>query len=99
MNKDLQRLSTIFSSDDMNRITASEDGLQVDLHGKSRHEAKVFINNIINLINHPFVLDIIHGYNRGTVLKQMIYKEKINSRIVSRTGVRYNMGETFLMVA
>ena len=99
MDKDLQRLSIIFTADDMNRITVSEDGLLVDLHGKSRHEAMVFINNIINLINHPFVLDVIHGYNRGTVLKQMLRKEKINSRIVSRKGSNYNMGETFLMVA
>lgn len=99
MDKDFQRLSIIFSAEDMHRISFSDESVVVDLHGKNKYEAKTFINNIINMINHPFKMDVIHGYNHGTVLKQMIYKEEINSRIVERLGSNHNMGETFLMVA
>jgi hypothetical protein len=99
MSIDLLKMKMVFTSEDMNRIVENEDGFVVDLHGKHRHEAKVFINNIILLTNHPFNMVLIHGYNNGTVLKQMIYEETINPRIVSKRGSAYNMGQTLLRVA
>jgi len=99
MSADLNRMQIVFTAEDMRRISLIEDGFKVDLHGKNRWEAKAFIRNIINLVNHPFTLDVIHGYNRGIVLKNMISSEEINSRIVSRHVSEYNMGETYLTVA
>ena len=101
MSKDLDRLSMIFCKDDLERIIVHPDKekIMVDLHGKTRKEAKKFLNNIINVIRHPFTLEVIHGYNNGTVLKEMISKEEINSRIVSKVVPFYNVGETILSVA
>ena len=99
MSADMNRMQIVLSSDDMKRISEVADGYRVDLHGKNRWEAKALIRNIINLISHPFVLDVIHGYNHGIVLKTMIKSEDINPRIVNRKTSDYNMGETYLTVA
>ena len=99
MSGDMLKMKMLFSNDDMNRISESNDGYVVDLHGKHRCEAKVFINNIILLTNHPFTMVLIHGYNRGTVLKEMIFDEPINSRIIDKQVSAYNMGRTMLTVA
>ena len=99
MSADMNRMQIVLSSEDMRRISEVEDGYRVDIHGKNRWEAKTLIRNIINLVNHPFVLDVIHGYNHGVVLKVMINSEDINPRIVCRKTSNYNMGETFLTVA
>ena len=99
MSKDLCRMKILFTAEDMQRITEKEDGFKVDLHGKNRWEAKILIRNIINMVNHPFTLDVVHGYNHGIVLKTMINNEDINPRIISRKVSDYNMGETYLIVA
>ncbi len=95
----MNRMQIVLSSEDMRRISEVEDGYRVDLHGKNRWEAKVLLRNIINLVRHPFTLDVIHGYNNGIVLKTMINSEEINPRIVGRRISDFNMGETYLTVA
>ncbi|MBP3196034.1 MAG: hypothetical protein J6N21_03410 [Butyrivibrio sp.] len=99
MSTDLMRMQMIFSKEDMSRIELSESGIVVDLHGKHKGEAKRLINNIINIVNHPFIMDIIHGYNNGLVLKKMIHEERINSRVKGKYSNSYNYGETFLVIA
>ena len=98
MSGDMNRLKMILTEDDVNRIQELPDRMSVDLHGKTKKEAKRFLNNIINIIRHPFTMEVIHGYNRGTVLKEMIYMEDINPRITSKNGLYYNMGETILYI-
>ena len=99
MSTDFMRMQMIFSKEDMSRIELSESGIVVDLHGKHKGEAKRLINNIINIVNHPFIMDIIHGYNNGIVLKKMIHEESINCRITEKYSSAYNYGETFLVIA
>ncbi len=92
-------MKIVFTEDDMRRIREYEGKIVVDLHGKKRREAIVFVNNIINLVHHPFEMDLIHGYNHGTVLKEMVLEEQINRRIVNRRCSNDNLGVTHLNVA
>lgn len=95
--------STIFTKDQLNRITIIDDEsltVVVDLHRLSKIEAKRFVSNLINLTNnHPFSLDLIHGYHRGTVLKEMIADELKNKRIVANVPDATNLGVTHLVLA
>ena len=98
MNSDMSRLYMVLTKEDMNRIQEYPDRMSIDLHGKTRREAKRLLNNIINTIRHPFTIEVIHGYNHGTVLKDMIFDETINPRIISKDVPFYNIGETYLYI-
>ena len=98
MNDDMNRLNMILTAEDMNRIQEYPDRMSLDLHGKTKKEAKRLLNNVINIIRHPFTMEVIHGYNHGTVLKDMIFEEVINPRIVSKNVPSYNIGETYLYI-
>ena len=98
MNTDMVRLNLILTQEDMKRIQQYPDRMSLDLHGKTRREAKKLLNNVINTIRHPFTMEVIHGYNHGTALKDMIFEEVINPRIISKDVPSYNIGETFLYI-
>ena len=98
MNSDMGRLNMILTKEDIDRIQEYPDRMSVDLHGKNRKDAKRLLNNIINTIRHPFTMEVIHGYNHGTVLKDMIFTEEINPRIISKDAPVYNIGETILLI-
>lgn len=84
-------------------VNESEDGrvcIDLDLHGLSRNEGKVLVKNVININKgEEFVINAIHGYNHGTVLKQMIMEEKWSSRVIARESPAWNPGQTFLTIA
>ncbi len=74
--------------------------VRADLHRMTRREAKQFIKNMIALLHkNPFTLILIHGYNHGTALKEMLYGEHISDRILSISSPVWNPGESFLSVA
>ena len=98
MNTDMGRLNMILTKDDMNRIQEYPDRMSLALHGKTKKEAKRLLNNVINTIRHPFTMEVIHGYNHGTVLKDMIFEEMINPRIITKDVPFYNIGETILYI-
>ena len=47
----------------------------------------------------PFKLDVIHGYNGGTAIKDMLRTKEISPRIISISSPEYNPGESILEVA
>ena len=57
------------------------------------------LNNVITIIREPFTLEVIHGYNRGTVLRTYVNTELKNKRIKDRYICRYNEGVTVLNIA
>ena len=99
MKSDMMKLNMILTQEEINRIQEYPNGMRIDLHGKTRKEAKRLLNNIINATLHPFTMDVIHGYNHGTALKDMIFEEDINPRIISKDVPVYNIGETILLIA
>ena len=82
-------------------LEKSENGEQYicyDVHGLSKAKAKKNIKNIIAVIPDEFVLNIIHGYNHGTKIKEMLYCNQLSERITKRESLVYNPGSTFLSI-
>ena len=97
------KMSMIFTKEDMDRVSIKKEQnenlvLKADLHNMRYWEAYHFVNNLIALNSDPFELDIIHGYNHGTVLKDMVQKDLNNPRIKSKMLIWWNEGETLLSI-
>lgn len=100
----IARLKMIFSEDDIERITVKnevEKMLQVivDVHGMKCRQAKRFINNIINVIRETFKLVVIHGYNHGTAIKDMLADNFSNPHIVEQYPDIQNKGVTYMILS
>lgn len=97
------RLRLILSSDELDRLTISEfDGnttIVVDVHGMKCSQARRFINNIINTVHCAVRLVIIHGYNHGTAIKDMLSSNFHNSHIEEQFSDAYNLGMTHMLIA
>lgn len=96
------RLGMIFSQDDIARISIKDDGklqVTVDVHGMKCVQAKRFINNIINSIREAFRLVIIHGYNHGTAIKDMLAENFSNTHIIDQYQDPRNKGVTYMVLA
>ena len=72
--------------------------ITVDLHGFRKRNAERVINNIISMYRFPFKLALIHGYNHGTVLKELIWNEYENTRIIDKETPVTNWGITYLSI-
>lgn len=91
----------IFTQDEIKRITVTNDQfvcIRVDLHGLGKYKAERFISDVINLYRDEFVLNLIHGYNHGTVLKSMILNEYTHKRISFMQSVKGNQGMTTIYI-
>ena len=98
----LNRLNSIFSKADIDRISSranKEICLIVDVHGMKCFQAKKFITNIINVVRIVFRLIIIHGYNHGTAIKDMLSSNYDNCHISFQYADPYNQGITHMLIA
>ena len=90
----------IFTNNILSSINVfnDEDNIryQIDLHGFSRKQAYFVITTIIKLTRENFTLDLIHGFNHGTILKSMIYEDIHSPRITNKYCNPWNPGETFI---
>jgi DNA-nicking Smr family endonuclease len=60
----------------------SEAFVKIDLHGLRQEEAmKVIDKAIASAGPATYQLQLIHGYNRGTSLKNMINKKRLNMKL------------------
>lgn len=97
------RLKMIFTSEEINRLTVSEIDetklrIIADVHGMKCNQARRFINNIINTIRVAFQLIIIHGYNHGTAIKDMLAQNFNNTHIVEKHLDPFNQGVTHMLI-
>lgn len=83
------------------KFIETKDGLIVrfDTHGKTAKEARRLINNVAATNRQPFFIHVIHGFNQGTVIKDMIQNENINPRFVRVKMQKGNPGESIIKVA
>ena len=100
----MERMAFVLHGDNLKRVSVFRDDdeqtvVKVDVHGMCRESAQRSLNNIIAIIRSPFVLDVIHGYNGGTVIKEMICNDLKSRKIVSHRSPNWNPGETFLQIA
>ena len=70
--------------------------LEIDLHGKTSDEAIYLIQRTIVQNPNCDRIDVIHGFNNGCVLKNLLKKkENIHSkRVVGTSPNPYNLGMT-----
>ncbi len=98
------RLRMVLTQSEMNRIKISESHsgkirITADVHGMKCYEAKRFINNIINIGRTAFQLVVIHGYNHGTAIKEMLAQNFSNDRIYEQFPDPRNQGVTHMLIA
>ena len=73
--------------------------IEVDLHGLFRDEAvKVIDRALKNADDSTYHIRLIHGYNRGTSLKNMIIEEYRYHPKVKRIQPGDNLGTTILVL-
>lgn len=95
----------IFTQEDMQRLqiikTPNSDCLStviVNVHEMKCYEARRFINNLINVIHIAFTMVIIHGFNHGTAIKDMLAHSFINSHIQNQYLDIHNPGVTYMLL-
>ena len=104
MTKDItKKFRMIFTAEDIKRIRISETDtgeskITIDVHGMKCSQAKRFIGNVINLVHSAFHLVIIHGFNHGTAIKDMLADSFENPHIVSQYLDPMNMGVTHMQI-
>ena len=77
----------------------SEPFIKVDLHDMRREEAIKAIEAALKRAdNGTYQIQVIHGYNRGTSLKQMVYEEFQYDDRIKRIKPGDNQGVTLLVL-
>ena len=101
-----EKFKMVLSPTEINRLKiktncSNDEGIniEVDVHGLTCKQAKRFIKNIINLGNTAFLLKIIHGYNHGTAIKEMLSTNFYNSHVIKKYPDQFNKGITYMQLA
>ena len=77
----------------------SEAFVKVNLHGLYRDEAMKVIDKALSAAdNNTYQIHLIHGYNRGTSLRTMIYEEYRYDKRIKRIIPGDNPGITVLVL-
>ena len=98
-----QMAEEIFTDEQRARITyghkkGDSELCLIDLHGMTKNEARRFAKNVIALHRSPFTLAVIHGYNGGDVLKEMVRTETLTHRS-TKMKLTGNPGMTYFEIA
>lgn len=73
--------------------------MTVDFHRLNKDSAYYFLNKIVKYSKGRLVvLTIIHGFNHGTVLREMIWKDFKNIKIQDKHLHNNNVGRTTLLI-
>lgn len=73
--------------------------IEFDLHGMNTYQAKTFIDSKLKSVKRDvYRIRIVHGYNAGTNLKNMINKEYRKHPKVIRIELGLNQGITDLIL-
>ncbi|HUM85228.1 MAG TPA: hypothetical protein PLN48_15935 [Lachnospiraceae bacterium] len=97
----IARLKMILTTEELNRLNireapGSEPRIIADVHGMKCSEARRFINNIVHS---TFQLIVIHGYNHGTAIKDMLATSFSNNHIADQYPDPFNRGVTHMKIA
>ena len=101
MNIAKTKLEFLFTKELLGRISypEQEDMVVIDLHYLTCRDAEKLVKNVIALTDGSFTMELIHGYNSGTKIKELLYTSEISSRIKDRKSPGYNLGVTQLTIA
>lgn len=73
--------------------------VDINLHGKTKNQAYAIVSSAINCAGRDvYRIRVIHGYNGGTQLRDMVRSEfKLHPK-VKRIATGLNPGETYLVL-
>jgi len=72
----------------------------IDVHGLSVPEARKMLKNLIAVLPVGIELIVIHGFNHGTALKQLVHSEEMKSyRVLGVSSPETNPGISTLQIA
>lgn len=72
--------------------------VELDLHGCNVHQAEIAINAALKRSRGVYRIRIIHGYNSGSALRDMIRSKYRSHPSVLRLEVGMNQGQTDLVL-
>ena len=73
--------------------------IEIDLHNRNKTQARTAIDAALRRADRgTYRLRIIHGYNRGTELKEMLLEEYSSHPLVLRIQSYPNKGQTDLIL-
>lgn len=103
VNDVLIRLSIVLTTDELKRISVTEkrnQGISIiaDVHGMKCYQAKRFINNLICLSKNIYELIVIHGFNHGTAIRDMLHSNFSNQHIKQMFIDQQNQGVTHMVM-
>lgn len=95
-----EKMEMIFTREEMKRVInglqQNADMITVDLHGLKVKEAERFLKNLMAINREGRDICVIHGYNHGTAIKEMIAGNLSAPRLKAKRNVRGNFGRTVL---
>lgn len=93
-----KKLALIFTTEQMERLEFANETIYIDLHGLGCKAAYWFLKCIIGMCMAPTHLIVIHGYNHGTALKEMINTYHLSDKVTSLSPDKSNLGRTHIFV-
>ena len=80
-------------------MAVNEAFITIDLHGMRREDAEKTVEKAFASAGpNTYQIQIVHGFNRGTSLKDMIYEEFRSDKRVKRIMPGENQGVTVLVL-
>ena len=98
------RLRFLVYGDNAWRLTVQMDSAGIptivfDAHGMRAKDAKKALEDIVRILySVPISLKVIHGYRRGTAIKDMLSEETFNDRLISKQSPVRNPGVTIMQL-
>lgn len=79
-------------------VTKSGSCVEIDIHGMTAREAKCALEQCLNRAEKGILeVRVIHGYNGGQILRDMVRKQLKHPRIAAKL-LSLNPGETRLLL-
>ena len=97
-----KNISFVVYGDDAWRVRVEQGSkplIKYDAHGQTVGETRKALHNIIAATRDGVNLCVIHGYNGGTAIRDMLTAETISDRITDKHCYEYNPGRTWMSVA
>lgn len=91
-----KKLQFFLTKEEIVRCMEEEDTLYVDVHGLHIPEVKRLLKNIGAICSLGQKLCIIHGYNNGTSIKEMLNNTALFKREYVLSGISNNPGRTII---
>lgn len=98
MSDQVKKFEFVFSKDDLARFRVVDGELYIDVHGMTCPMAQRFLKNTIALLKGSVNIYVIHGYNRGCAIKEMLRNTPLSHRQYQVQHVNWNPGITRLVV-